>query len=171
MDSSQANIHDLFLQHRDSLVRTLVRMVGCHQTAEDLTQEAYLRVVHATAAGGVTYVRPFLYQTARNLALDHLRKEKVRKRTDSVVEDEEAIAQVPASHPTPEQATATRQQVDQLITALAGLSERRRQILILHRFHHWTYERIAVHLGLSRSAVEKNLREALAHLLAVMDGE
>lgn len=169
MDSPEACIHRLFLDHRDRLIRTLVRMVGCYQTAEDLAQEAYLRVVHATEAGGVTYVQPFLYQTAHNLALDHLRKEKVRNRIDSRDEDEEAVAQVPASCPTPEQSASAQQQVGLLVAALAGLSERRRQILILHRFHQWTYEQIAAHVGISRSAVEKNMREALAHLLSAME--
>jgi RNA polymerase sigma-70 factor (ECF subfamily) len=53
-----------------------------------------------------------------------------------------------------------------MLAALNGLSERRRQILVLHKFHHWTYERIAQHYGISRSAVEKNVQVALAHLLA-----
>ncbi|CAG0960178.1 ECF RNA polymerase sigma factor SigE [Gammaproteobacteria bacterium] len=159
---TQSNLNRLFMEHRDSLIHTLFRMVGCYQTAEDLTHEAYLRVVHATESDGVAYVQPYLYQTARNLALDHLRKEKVRGRTDSPIEDEEALGQVPANRPTPEQDASTQEQVGLLIAALAGLPERRRQIFLLHKFHHWGYERIAAHFGLSRSAVEKNVR--LTHL-------
>jgi len=41
---------------------------------------------------------------------------------------------------------------------------------VLHKFHHWSYERIAGHFGISRSAVEKNIHVALGHLLAARDG-
>jgi ferric-dicitrate binding protein FerR (iron transport regulator) len=74
--------------------------------------------------------------------LDHLRKEKVRKRIYSPDEGEDALAQIPAHGPTPEQSASAQQQVGLPVDALAGLSERRRQILVLHRFHHWTYGRV-----------------------------
>jgi RNA polymerase sigma factor (sigma-70 family) len=97
-----------------------------------------------------------------------LRKAKVRSRTDCPEADPEIVAEIPASAPTPQQHAATQQDVERLFEALAGLSERRRQILILHRLHHWPYERIASHIGLSRSAVEKNVQAALAHLVSVL---
>ncbi|MBP1152046.1 MULTISPECIES: RNA polymerase sigma factor [unclassified Methylocaldum] len=168
MDHSSACVSDLFLDHRETLVHTLFRMVGCRQTAEDLAQEAYVRVMGAAESQHVTYLKAFLYQTARNLALDHLRKAKVRSRTDCPEADPEIVAEIPASAPTPEQHAATQQDVERLFEALAGLSERRRQILILHKLHHWPYERIASHIGLSRSAVEKNVHAALAHLVSVL---
>lgn len=168
MDHSPACVSDVFLNHRETLVRTLFRMVGCRQTAEDLAQEAYLRVMGAAERHQVNYLKAFLYQTARNLALDHLRKAKVRARTDCPDADAEKVAEIPASAPTPEQEAAARQDVERLFQALAVLSERRRQILILHKLHHWSYERIASHIGLSRSAVEKNVQAALAHLMSVL---
>jgi len=43
MDHSSACVSDLFLDHRETLVHTLFRMVGCRQTAEDLAQETFIR--------------------------------------------------------------------------------------------------------------------------------
>jgi RNA polymerase sigma-70 factor (ECF subfamily) len=104
------------------------------------------------------------------LALDHLRKEQIRQRSDNhqqAPEDTDNLLEsISSNTPTPEQQTADRQQVTLMLEALSGLSERRRQILVLHKFHHWTYERIARHYGISRSAVEKNVHIALAHLLS-----
>lgn len=164
-----SSISALFLDHREPLVRLLFRMIGCRATAEDLAQEAYLRLVDTADDGRVAYPRPYLYQIARNLALDYLRREKVRGRAGTAAEDEEAIAQAPSFAPGPEQAASAQEQVDLLLAAMGGLSERRRQILLLHKIHHWSYDRIAEHLGLSRSAVEKNLYAALAHLLAATE--
>jgi len=169
MTSLTLTINDLFLNHRQSLIHTIYRIVGCPQTAEDLAHEAYLKMVHASKVQEISYPHPFLYQIARNLALDHLRKEKIRQQIDSLQKNDEdssdRLESIPSTAPSPEQQTADRQRVALMIDALSGLSERRRQILVLHKFHHWTYERIARHYGISRSAVDKNVHVALAHLL------
>ncbi len=173
MTSLTFTINDLFLNHRQSLIQTIYRIVGCPQTAEDLAHEAYLKMLHASKTQEISYPHPFLYQIARNLALDHLRKEKIRQRIDNHPKNDEdtsnKLESIPSTAPTPEQQTADQQQVALMLDALNGLSERRRQILVMHKFHHWTYERIAQHFGISRSAVEKNVHVALAHLLSAQD--
>lgn len=173
MTSLTLTINDLFLNHRQSLIQTIYRIVGCPQTAEDLAHEAYLKMLQASKNQEISYPHPFLYQIARNLALDHLRKEKIRQRSDTPQKDDDDTGNLleclPSTAPTPEQQTGDRQQVALMLDALNGLSERRRQILVLHKFHHWTYERIARHYGISRSAVEKNVHVALAHLLSAQE--
>jgi len=167
------NADVLFLDHRESLIAVIFRIVGCPDTAEDLAHEAYLRFTLAVQSQDIAAPRPFLFQVGRNLALDHLRKQKHRQGVDDGDEDgaDSVWERLPSSVPTPEQALDNQQQVHLMIKALEGLSERRRQILLLHKYHRWTYERIAAHFGLSRSAVEKNVRAALANLLAAQGGE
>ena len=50
-------------------------------TAEDLLQETYLRVTRALSERAIDHLEPFVFQTARNLALDHLRARKIHSRT------------------------------------------------------------------------------------------
>ncbi|WNB74171.1 RNA polymerase sigma factor [Methylomonas koyamae] len=88
MNDLAVNIDTLFLSHRDSLIRTIFGIVGCPQTAEDLAHAAYLKMLHALENQEVAYPKPFLYQIAKNLALDHLRKENVRLRPSHTLEDE-----------------------------------------------------------------------------------
>ncbi|MCQ8117319.1 RNA polymerase sigma factor [Methylomonas rosea] len=171
MNSITFNIDALFLAHRDSLIHTIFAIVGCPQTAEDLAHEAYLKLLHALESQEVKYPRPFMYQIAKNLALDHLRKEHIRHRADHTLQtdaddDIALLDSLPANTPTPEQQASDQEEVALMLAALEQLTERRRQILVLHKFHHWTYERIASYYGISRSAVEKNVHAALAHLLA-----
>lgn len=56
-------------------------MVNNHSTAEDLLQETYLRVTRALSERPIDHLEPFVYQTARNLALDHLRARRIQART------------------------------------------------------------------------------------------
>ncbi|NJA05049.1 MULTISPECIES: RNA polymerase sigma factor [Methylomonas] len=170
MSSIAVDVGDLFRDHRQSLIHSIFSIVGCPQTAEDLAQEAYLKLLQTAQSQDIHFPRPFLYQIGRNLALDHLRKQQVRQagverdRDDDGEDD--LLARLPAGAPTPDRQVEDQQQVALLMKALEGLSERRRQILVMHKFHHWPYERIARHFGISRSAVEKNVQVALAHLLA-----
>ena len=78
----RSTLDTLFLQQRNTLVGTLFRIVRCEQTAEELAHESYLRVAGAIAKKPVEHIQAFLYQTARNLALDHLRHELVRRRVE-----------------------------------------------------------------------------------------
>lgn len=161
----QADIDMLYLAHQQTLVNLLRRMVGCHQTAEDLAQEAYLKVSGAAKTQTITYPQPFLYQTAKNLALDYLRKQKVRAKNIDEQTDDLDYQQIADQAPTPDQATQTGQELDELLSILAQQPERRREMLILNKIHGWKYAEIADHFGVSKSAVEKNIRIALAHCL------
>ena len=75
-------------------------MVNNHSTAEDLLQETYLRVTRALSERPIDHLEPFVYQTARNLALDHLRSRRIQARTlqEDVPLDVvgKAIARIPA---------------------------------------------------------------------------
>lgn len=162
--TESVTLEGLFVELRAVLVAMVQRLVGCRQTAEDVIQDAYMRVSQAQSERGIVHLRAFLFQTARNLALDHLRRERLRRRTFAEDGDEAAQA-VACPLPLPETHAAQREKVECLKQAMAGLSERRRAILLLHKVHGWRYGAIARHLGISESAVEKNLRAALAHCL------
>ncbi|MEO7799465.1 MAG: RNA polymerase sigma factor, partial [Opitutaceae bacterium] len=44
---------------------------------DDLVQEAYVRLIRARSTGRISYAKAFLFTTARNVALDLLRRRKV----------------------------------------------------------------------------------------------
>lgn len=163
---AERTLDELFVLHRPKLVWTVYRIVRCSETAEDVVQEAYLRVAAALREHPVRTIQPFLYRTARNLAIDTVRGSRIRGRIVSTVADGSVLDDVPSRLPSPERQTLDRQRVGRLEAALAELPPRRRQILVLARLHGWSYQRIAAHLGLSESAVQKNVRVALAHCLA-----
>jgi len=162
---SQQTLAHLFIRQRRALVGMLARIVGNHQTAEDLAQEAYVRVAVAEREQPIGALRAFLFRTARNLALDHLRAERMHGTVVAQGVEEAVVAAVPANQPTPETQVFDRERLARLEMALAGLKPRRREILVLHKLHGWTYARIAGHLGITESAVQKNVVLALAECL------
>ena len=164
---SQSHFNAVFLTQRLSLLRTLQRMVDNPSTAEDLLQETYLRVTRALSERAIDHLEPFVFQTARNLALDHLRARKVQERT--LLEDvpNEVVYSIAAIQSTPEEAAHAEQLLMRLNTSLGQLTARQQRIFILSRLHGCSYLEIAGQLDVSASTVQKELKLIMAICVGV----
>jgi len=164
---SQSRFNSVFLSQRPILLRTLQRMVGNRCTAEDLLQETYLRVSRALGERSVQHIEPFVFQTARNLALDHLRARRVQARTlvDDVADEVVNNVAVPAS--SNEDAAHAQQLLRHLSESLKQLTPRQQRIFTLSRLHGATSLEIAQQLGVSASTVQKELKLIMGICLGV----
>jgi len=166
---SQSRFNHVFLTQRVSLLRTLERMVNNHSTAEDLLQETYLRVTRALSERAIDHLEPFVFQTARNLALDHLRARRIQART--LLEDVpvDVVESVAAPLSSAEDAAHAEQLLERLNMSLAQLSPRQQQIFILSRLHGHSYLEIAEKLEVSQSTVQKELKLIMAICIGVAE--
>jgi RNA polymerase sigma factor (sigma-70 family) len=153
----------LFLAHRRELHAYLTNKLKDTETAADLTQEAFLRYAEQNAAGdaNVAHGRSYLYRTAHNLAIDHVRQ-KARRKTDAFAHDD--MAEIADDQPTQEEQTDARQKLERLQAAVAELPARTRQIFVLNRIEGLNYAETAERLGISESSVQKHLAKALLHV-------
>lgn len=152
MTTKSTSLTQLFATERSRVVRLIGRMIGCRTTAEDLAQDTFLRLMNRTEE-----VRDasYLFRTAQNLAIDHLRAQRVR------TAHAEAVAVDPEKGRAPENALEAREELRVLQTALAGLPERVQRVFLLNRLDGMSYGEIAVRLGVSVSTVEKDMIRAL----------
>jgi len=166
---SQSRFNAVFVTQRLSLLRTLQRMVSNPSTAEDLLQETYLRVSRALRERPVEHLEPFVFQTARNLALDHLRSRRAQARM--LVDDvpEEVLHNVAAPLGSSEDAAHAEQLLKQLSVSLNQLTERQRRIFMLSRVHGASYQEIAEQLKVSPSTVQKELKLIMAICMGVAE--
>ncbi len=166
---SQSHFNSVFLAQRVTLLRTLQRMVDNPSTAEDLLQETYLRVTRALGERPIEHLEPFVFQTARNLALDHLRSRRVQSRT--VVDDvpEQVLHNVAAPVGSAEDAAHAEKLLKRLSSSLAQLTPRQQRIFILSRLHGASYLEIARQLDVSASTVQKELKLIMAICMGVAD--
>ena len=146
----------LFALHRQGVFRYLCRVVGRADTAQDLTQEVFLRVARtrvpdADASGH----RAWVFKIARNLVLNHLRDGA--RRGESV-----ALVDTP-SPATQELALAIRQ-------AVAALTEVDRDVFLLRESAGLSYGEIADACELTLEAVRARLKRAREELREALDG-
>lgn len=160
MNLTCQDIEHLFHEYRHEVARCLHRIVRCEQTAADLTQETYMRLVNLAQTTSVTFPRALLFRTATNLAIDYLRKGKFERHTGEVLD---IAMDVPSSAPSAERAVLDKQRLKVFLQAIDTLSPRCREAFLLHRVHDCSYREIAARLNISQSAVEKLIMRALLH--------
>ncbi len=120
---------------------------------DDLLQETFVRVLqmHARRPDRIYAVKPLLFTTARNLALDQLRRRQVVK-LDGLPEDESA--QLAEDRPGVSETVSRRQELQLLTEAIQALPERCRQVLTLRKIYGLPQKEIAGQLGISEHTVE-----------------
>ena len=77
-----ATLTSIFLSNRKSIMWSVMRIVRDPQVAEDVAQETYMRASKVAETGTIDHVEAFLFQTARNLAINHKRRQDMRGRVE-----------------------------------------------------------------------------------------
>ncbi|KAA8386424.1 sigma-70 family RNA polymerase sigma factor [Acetobacter sp. DmW_136] len=151
----------LYSAHRRDLLKYANGLVADHSVAEDIVQEAWLRLDRGAEAATVSEPLRYLYRIIRNLALD-LRRKGTRERAvftlsgvDSVIE-QQADAQ-----PGPEQIAQDKAQLEAIQAVLAALPERTRIAFEMHRFGGCKLREIAAHLNISTPMAHVLVSEAV----------
>jgi RNA polymerase sigma-70 factor (ECF subfamily) len=144
--------------HYKELLRFLMSMLHDRHEAQDVAQDAYVRVLASRDAGqAIRDPRPLLYRVARNLLIDRHRRQGVRRH-----EDIDAHPEMPASDAAePETVMSSHQHVQAMLAAIEALPPRCREAFILHKFDGLSHIEVASRMGISRNAVEKHVIRAL----------
>jgi RNA polymerase sigma-70 factor (ECF subfamily) len=123
-------------------------------TIDDVVQEAYMRVLRAHAGGEIVSPKSFLFATARNVALDYVRRHDV-SRTRSLVEQD--LSNVLDEKGDVPEAVARNQELALLTEAIQSLPERCRQIMTLRIVYGLSQRTIGDKLGISDRTVATQL--------------
>jgi RNA polymerase sigma-70 factor, ECF subfamily len=162
---SEAAMNSLVERYYNPLLRYLYRMAGGQQAlAEDLTQEAFLRMMRGIASYNPQ--RPFkawLYTIATNIARNHYTAADT-KRSDNM--DEEADFQ--GDEDLPEAALMQNQDSAAVFDALMQLPEQQRSVLVLFYYEELAQKEIAEILGIPVGTVKSRLSNSLKRLREVL---
>lgn len=147
----------LFEEEAPRLMRFL-RRFGPRVSAEDTAQEAFAKLV--AAKEDIANPQAYLTTTARNLALNDLRRQK-NAATDAHG-DIETIA--PAYAADPEAQLIAAEGAATAEAALNALEPHLRDALLLHIVEGLTQPEVAKRLGCSRRTVQRYIEAALSQL-------
>jgi len=142
-------------------LRQAWRMLGDEHEAEDVAQEAMLRLWRqaGTWRGGEAQVSTWLYRVVRNLCIDRIR----RRRPAPDIAD---VAEPPDPAPPVLERLAETEAQRALARAILALPGRQRRALVLRHFDGHANPEIAARLDCSVEAVESLLARARRTLAA-----
>lgn len=154
------DLDGLFRAHATPLLRLAVVLVGDHGLAEELVQEAFVRLHRAGRPPAVGAERAYLRRTVINLSHGHHRHLRVvrRRPTD------------PAPHGAAAEADAVRRDGQrQVAAAVRALPHRQRDCTVLRFYLDLSDAEIAETLGISVGSVKTHLHRARAALAETLE--
>ncbi|HWB95371.1 MAG TPA: sigma-70 family RNA polymerase sigma factor, partial [Bryobacteraceae bacterium] len=146
------------------------RFTGRDSEAQDLTQEVFLRVFRtlktfrSTEGSFVTW----LARLTRNLLIDHYRRTRQERVTDSIEEQLPVLEEGMAAAARPEGMVAGREASEILQAALQKLSPELRETVILRDLQEMEYREISEILRIPEGTVKSRLNRGRAELARIL---
>lgn len=152
---------DQVLVHEHGLRAFLGRYAAQPADLEDGVQETYARLLSMTAAAraGVRNWRAFVFTTARNVALDRFRRQRVISL--DLIAELDASDVLQDKHPTAYEELNSRQELALLARAVAQLPERCRQVFTLRKLYGLSQKQIAAQLEITENTVEQHVAKGV----------
>jgi RNA polymerase sigma-70 factor (ECF subfamily) len=153
-------VSEYFVALREPVYGYLARFCGSTVEAEDLTQEAFLKLYrHLREGKEIDNVRSWLFQVARNLAVSRARSQLPVGEMPDLLDAEN----VPSENASSEELILERERDERLRTAMKELTDFQRQCLHL-RAEGLRYREIADTLSTSIDSVADALQRAISKL-------
>ena len=159
-DGDIAAFETLYRRHNDALYRYLLRLCRHRESAEDIFQEVWGKIIKSRDNYRVTAkFTTFLYRVAHNCFIDHLRRNK--RHANGLEFD---VDQHAGSNDQPDMDTERLLAKERLARALLDLPDEQRDVFLLHEEAGLSIDEIAAVTGSKRETAKSRLRYAVNKL-------
>lgn len=147
----------MYRENQPWLRAWLTSRVGCSETAADLAQDTFLRLLKSDRRPPTGHSRRYLTQVAKGLMIDDYRRKTIEQAYLA------RLRAMPESFaPDPEAHHAVIEALLEIDKMLKGLPEKVQNALLLRQLEGLSYGEIAARLSVSVSSVEKYVARGLA---------
>lgn len=161
MPAHTIDLAGLYTSEHGRLKHLVRRLVGNRATAEDLVQQAFLKLLDKADRDDLANYPAYLTSAVRHLAFNHIRDTTRHGEVKLPDADFHEIADTAAS---PEIIALYRCELRRVLHAVMALPPRRREAFVLNKFEGMSYDDIAARQGISRNTVISQIVAALADL-------
>jgi len=171
LDGDEAAWEELVRQHTRQVYGLCFRFTNSAQEAQDLTQDVFLRVFKTikTFRSAEGSFHTWLARVTRNLLIDHYRRTRQERVTDSIEEQLPMLQEKGAAAAgRPDQALAGREAGEILQATLQKLSPDLREAVILRDLQEMEYREIAEVLDIPEGTVKSRINRGRAELARLL---
>jgi len=149
----------LFERHHVKIFNFFLRLTGSHNLSEDLVQDVFIRILkYRSTYEGKGKFTVWMYRVARNVHVDHLRKNKGTYNLEDQFEEPES------KEDSPMHALEQKKDKELIQKALSQLPVKKREALILSRFQDMKYKEIAELFGCREGTIKASIHRAVKQL-------
>jgi RNA polymerase sigma factor (sigma-70 family) len=159
---NSAQIAQLFENHHTAIVSFLMRRVACPETAQDLSQETYLRLFNKEITHDENLLG-YVFRIAERLAIDYLRQTHLPKNNPLPLTDD-----LLCPYPAPDRMMELHQQCQQVLDAYLSLPANYQAVFVLRKMDELSYSDIAAQLNISEKTVQRYLVAIMLHFHQAM---
>lgn len=161
---------DLVKVHTRRVYSICYRFTGSDSEAQDLAQEVFLRVFRSLKSfrSGEGSFQVWLTRLTRNLLIDHYRRTKLDRLSDSIEDQMPVLEEKTAMSARADGMLAGREASEMLQAALQKLSPELRETVILRDLEEMEYREIARILNVPEGTVKSRLNRGRAELARVL---
>ena len=154
IEEQQNGLEKLYRNHSKQLVGYVYNFLRSEHEAEEVAQEAFLKLHSAKKPEKIISPKAFLYRIAHNLAMNTLRRRKI-VRFDTGVDMEEI--EMESNEPLADQQLSSKQEFKIFCEAVAMLPPKCREAFTLRVIHKKSFKEVAQELNIALSTVEKHV--------------
>ena len=173
--AQQGDVHAynrLVLRYQELAFNVAVRLMRDPQTAEDMTQDAFVRAYKSLNKFRGGSFKSWLLRIVTNRCYDELRRHKRRPQTsiDDVTEDHDGVAFMASENEGPEAHQQRMELIDAVAHCLDGLPEEQRLATILCDIEDHDYNEMAEIMNVSLGTVKSRISRARSKLRDCLQG-
>ncbi len=166
IDKQQSNLEELYRDHSKRLVGYVYNFLRSENEAEEVAQEAFLKLHSAKKPEEIISHKAFLYRIAHNLAMNTLRRRKI-VRFDTGIDMEEI--EVESNEPLADQQLSSKQEFKTFCDAVAKLPPKCRQAFTLRVIHKKSFKEVSQELNIAISTAEKHVLRGMRECQQYME--
>ncbi|MEM7161016.1 MAG: RNA polymerase sigma-70 factor [Bacteroidota bacterium] len=151
---NQQEFRQTFEQYFDAIRNYVYFMSSDVDLAEDIAQDTFVKLWDNRDTIILSTVKSYLYTIARNLTLNHIKRDKLKYNFIAQTE-------LRQDNNSPEFELEQKEFKEKLEAVIASIPEGNREVFLMNRIEGMKYAEIAERLGLSVKAVEKRMSKAL----------
>jgi RNA polymerase sigma factor (sigma-70 family) len=145
----------------NSIYKFLLRLCKNKEIAEDLTQETFMKIwTSLEIFNGKSRILTWLYRISYNVFMDHIKKQKILINSANSSYFDNCIE----TNQTPDLVLMKKNDTIFLSSAIKNLSDKRKEIIIMHYQQELSIQEIAIILDIPKGTVKSRLNSALNQL-------